>query len=575
MKKISLILLILFIVSSIYANEFVISSYKPLSSDQSARVYEKLDDNGDACAIIKVKTDIKEALQFDSGLKLPHPAEKKYAGEYWVYVSPGEQSLRIMAEGFTPKRISLTSYKIKSHQTYEIVVKAKEENKVTVAILSDPPNAEKWIDGKFLGKGDNYKILVGKHELKVSKEGYKSYIKEIEVNIDNVLFKNIELEEIEELQVQVTTTPQKADVYINEEFKGITDYPTFLMPGKYEVYLSKPGYISIKEEIEVKENEFNTFHFDLEKNVGYLFLKVKPADARIFIDNQESDLSASYELSPGLHKISVSREGFTTISEDIEITKGGQFSKEIMLDQITGSLQLTVQPLDANVSLKTKEDIVYQRWQGMNQLKDIPVGNYELEFSCEGYESQKKSINIRKDNKSIVHVSLIELNTNSEDHTGEMPDISPTVKYDSMKKYLKNKSEKKSIKFRFGAEFGPFTLGAKVGYMINEKMSANIYLLLRPVGACIMPTFQYYIPFSHRIGMEVGVGAYVGYAIMPVPGITIDNDFATGISVLLGIKYSIEDLPLGIALQYQPSYALIGDWAGSLADINIMLELEL
>ena len=158
----------------LHADEFIVKSFSELENDLSARKYVEYDINGDACALIKVRTDIIKTIQFDSNMGIPVAPEQRDTGEYWVYVNEGERALKLMAEGFIPKTVALEGEgKISSLKVYELQISSKELNieKLPVTILTEPQDAEKWIDGERLGNGDNYIISVGKHELSVKKDG--------------------------------------------------------------------------------------------------------------------------------------------------------------------------------------------------------------------------------------------------------------------------------------------------------------------------------------------------------------------------------------------------------------------
>ena len=226
----------------LHADEFIVKSFSELENDLSARKYVEYDINGDACALIKVRTDIEKALQFDSNMGLPVSPKLNQKGEYWVYVAEGERALKFMADGFIPKNYPLEGAgKIVGLSVYELQISSKSKNieSFPVTFITKPNNAEIWIDGKLLGTDMNYQITLGKHELTVKKAGYKDYSLEIEIDADHVLFQDIILEEIELMLVTVKTTPGKADLFLNDVQSGRTTWQNFLAPGTYQLMLSK------------------------------------------------------------------------------------------------------------------------------------------------------------------------------------------------------------------------------------------------------------------------------------------------------------------------------------------------
>lgn len=166
-----LFLLLLAISALLFAdNEFIIESFKALPNDMSGAVYAKKDGNNEFCGLIKVKTGIREDLEFGSSLKF-NVSEKKNPGEYWVYVSPGEGRLTLYAEGFTPKHFPITSEKIESKRTYELVVKAKED-KLAISIITQPVESFIQILNQTYNTNSIINIPSGKYKIRIFKEGY-------------------------------------------------------------------------------------------------------------------------------------------------------------------------------------------------------------------------------------------------------------------------------------------------------------------------------------------------------------------------------------------------------------------
>ena len=131
----------LLIFSVAYADEFVMRSFTLAETDLSALRYERQDANDEACAIIKVRTDLR-GLAFDAGKNLVGDIELK-SGEYWLYVSPGENRITIYKDGFITKHFPLP-IRVESSKVYVLEVTNKQ--KATAAtgsliLLTDPPGA--------------------------------------------------------------------------------------------------------------------------------------------------------------------------------------------------------------------------------------------------------------------------------------------------------------------------------------------------------------------------------------------------------------------------------------------------
>ncbi len=80
------VLLLLVLTQMLSSATFKVESFKMKGNDLAARRFEFKDVNGEACALIKVQTDLKD-LEFQSMLLEKY--ENKKNGEYWVYLQPG------------------------------------------------------------------------------------------------------------------------------------------------------------------------------------------------------------------------------------------------------------------------------------------------------------------------------------------------------------------------------------------------------------------------------------------------------------------------------------------------------
>ena len=316
-------LLIVFFAITLFADVFEIKSFKEDIKDLSARVESKKDVNDEYCAIIKIRTSI-EGIKFYSN-QLVDMIYK--TGEYWVYVSPGIRNLEIIRGGFAKFAYNIP-IKIKSQNVYIMELTNRDRN-IPINVITQPKGAKVYIDDQLLGTGTSYKINMGKHTLKLVKEGYRTVQKNITVSENSHLFTNT-LEELKQAQLLINSNPNGAVININKVYKGKTNLGMWLFPGKYNLELSLPGYSTITSEIVVEENKTNKFDFKLQvaDDLCRLKLKVIPDDAKVLINKVNYSKQNSIKLSQGLHKIEISKNGYKTFSEVLSIGTEKKLEKE-------------------------------------------------------------------------------------------------------------------------------------------------------------------------------------------------------------------------------------------------------
>ena len=406
-KKLMVLFYTLFL-SILFADEFIVKSFTRLDNDLSARRYEKKDVNGDACALIKVKTDIREHIQFDSNLGIPHSPELKQSGEWWVYVSPGERTLQFMAEGFISFISSLGGAgSIQPLVSYELILTSKNLNieKIPISILSVPENAEKWLDGEFLGIGSSFIVAIGAHRLNIKKEGYYKFEREIEVNPSKILFNDIQLSPIDPIYIKILSDPIEAEIYINNMHYGETNMNIYLYAGEYELKLIKSGYIDIKENIIIKEREDSVLFYKLSKNTGKIRFNLDPSDARVYINKIDYTGMNEIELAPGKYLLEFYKSGYIKYSEFKYIMADEIIDIPVKLQCEIGRIQLSISPLEAKCELIQEEKII-SKWSATNKIHEFPVGKYELVCYYNGYITEKRSINIEKDKTEVIKIQM-------------------------------------------------------------------------------------------------------------------------------------------------------------------------
>ena len=357
---------------------------------------DTLDANGLQASMIRIITDMKGSLKFDSNRGIIGSNVKP--GQTDIFLSKHTRQIKIFKEGFEPLEVILSDFGVVLEEGAVFELRLVSDKKKSIAIISDPSDAEKIIDGKSLGKSETLKISFGKHTLTLKKEGYKTKQIKIEIDDTTTLLKGNQftLEEISPATLNINSSPNGAKVFINDKEEGMTPYGTFKFPAVYKLRIVKNGYVPIEENIEIKDDQ-NTFFYNLIKNVSYINLKVTPSDATVFVNNQEQRvIDNQIELAPATYKIEVKKQGYDSASKVISLKLKDEINLNFTLKEHLGKLQFSVNPINANVSL-LKNNREIEKWQGLKYFKNLPVGEYEIVAKQEGYKTYKKKIFIEKD----------------------------------------------------------------------------------------------------------------------------------------------------------------------------------
>ena len=181
MRNILLSLVLLFAaISSVFAQELTVKSFKLTGSDLTAQTQPRKDLNDRNCALIKVGIGL-QGVQFEGGIR--GNVENK-TGEYWVYMPQGNRQLKVKHANYAPVMVTFADYgveKLESNRTYELIITASGGTQVAqkqrLTIRYSPSSATVLVDNKMV-KGMNgvaqTTLPVGQHSYIVFCDGYDS-----------------------------------------------------------------------------------------------------------------------------------------------------------------------------------------------------------------------------------------------------------------------------------------------------------------------------------------------------------------------------------------------------------------
>lgn len=136
-----------------------------------------------------------------------------------------------------------------------------------------------------------------------------------------------------------------------------------------------------------------------------VILSFEPSDAVVIVDGHQvsleklGDAQLALILTEGSHKLTVEKDGFRSVSQDIEVPK----STDLMLNKIVlekktpGIVKFKVSEQEAKIYFDSEilDKVSYEN--GMVVLNDIAAGKHSLLIKKSGYESFLKDFNMPVD----------------------------------------------------------------------------------------------------------------------------------------------------------------------------------
>ena len=379
--------------SSLFAQQkakFSIVSFEQSQFDLSAREKgtEKYDGNGDRYSIIKVTSTREDddlyAYNFDFGM-MNSLIEMK-DGEIWVYVQRNAKHVTITREGYNPVRrydlrttiqpglvysmvLSPQAQKIQK-QVVHFKIKPTDANATIMYRSQEPGSSEDKLGDTDEG-GELAKYLeLGRYSYRIVSEDYHGT--EGLLVLDNPKQTHVEEITLRPKFAAITlSVAGGAEIYIDGERKGSGSWSGRLNKGSYNIECRKANHKAAFETITVEEGKDAQYTLQQPTPiVGSLLLMSTPLSAKITIDGKEHGTTPCNidELLIGSHKVTLSKDGYESLTVDITINEGETTEENVTLEK---ALQ---QQVTASSSQSSTSTPIVQNGNSINGHEYVDLG---------------------------------------------------------------------------------------------------------------------------------------------------------------------------------------------------------
>ena len=372
-------------------------------------------------------------IDVESGSAL-ESASFTHTGKIDELVKDGIESIAHKLLGITFKKKGTTS-------------KASSGYGATLDISSDPPGAEVYIGGNYF---DTTPIILedfpaGDYEVALKLAGYEDYTKSVKLHPRGsktifTTFTSIPAH----IKIRGTPTLDEVKVFVDgkERYLNYSQNKVEVSAGKHIIKVSKENYFDFLDTVLVDFDKTVEVSYKLKKNMGHLSVKVKPTDAKIYIDDL---LKSKYtELSSGTHILKVYQSGYDDYTGEFEIKLDETTELSIELIEQIGHLDLKLKPYNAKVYFN--DSLAME----LELPSSIVFDNNTVEFKL-----RSGTYDVRAEKPFYYSKSLPAIIKNKE-----RTDLTLTLE-------PKNRSEAKKRAWRFPG----------LGHMYADKQSKGIVLM--------------------------------------------------------------------------------------------------
>ncbi len=294
------------------------------------------------------------------------------------------------------------------------VAKSPSGGKVTLE--SSPAGAEVFVGSKSFGKTPlTLSGVSGTHRARLEKTGYQT--KWVNLATESGKKKTVTVTLPEQgTGVLVSSGTDAVEVSMGGRSLGVTPLIVpDLMPGRYELKFSKPGYAARSAYLNVDGLRPQRFMVNLVSNVGRVQLTSRPSKARLIIDGKSFGFTPFIgTLTTGMHRVRLEKPGVMPMEEVIEVSSGKLFRKEFVMPAAPGSMNVVTHPVGAKIRLDG-------RVVGTSPLtlRDLPAGKYTVSAELAGFSPEDKLAEVLPD--AVTRVDFALSNSHGAIHLSVVP----------------------------------------------------------------------------------------------------------------------------------------------------------
>ena len=314
-------------------------------------------------------------------------------------LAPGSYVIEVTKEGFVSRKllVQITDGALTIPVTLE---KQPPPTQYHLTVQTDPPQATvRLLDVKAPYR-PGIELTPGRYTVEVSQSGYESQrvtvtIADSDVAIPVKLVKPPEPAQPRPYRLTVRPDPPQAQVRLLG-IRTVYKPGVELAPGRYTVEVRQSGYESQRVTVRIADSDV-TVPVILTKKPELqqyrLTVRADPADARVRLLGIRTAYRPGVALAPGSYTVEVSRSGYdsqrlTVRIADSDVTVPVALAKQP--EPVKPTLyRLTVHTAPRNARVRLVNSSFTYR-PGVS----LPPGNYVVEVSGRGYETQQKSVRV-------------------------------------------------------------------------------------------------------------------------------------------------------------------------------------
>lgn len=427
-KRVFLCLIIGILPLLMFGQKMSVSSFELDANDLTANTEGTIerDQNGDKCALIKIKTTEK-GFDFDNGSLGVVKVDESKVAEVWLYIPQGSRRISIKHPELGQLEYEFP-ISIKKAKTYVMALTA---DKVFTATFDDkkhqklilhinPRKAKVSVNGSIENVEDGLlskEYSFGRYRYVVSADRYHDLEDTITINNPKApqeRFVNLK-QAYGWLQFSNYQDLADARLFVDKNNLGlIAAKPFDINSGSHVLKIVKPLYETYEAEFMISDSVTTTIAPVMIENFGEVSLDCVDKNAEIWIDDEQKAVGAFRDkLGAGTHKVECRKLYHTASAMEIDVVKGT--NKSYILDAptpICGSIIINTNKaasvvIDDNIA--SASNTIYRN-------DKVLIGPHHVVVRQKGYKTQSFELTLSEGEvikKDIVMEPIINVSFHS------------------------------------------------------------------------------------------------------------------------------------------------------------------
>ena len=328
-----------------------------------------------------------------------------------VALAPGDYEVEVTREGYVARKfpVRIVDGDVAVQVTLE---KTPPPSRYRLTVLADPPQAATRLLNSQISYQPGVQLPPGEYQIEVALAGYETARLPVQIVSSDIMLP-VSLKKIEQpAGYRLTVQPDPATAQVRLVDSSTTYQPgVSLPPGRYTVEVTQADYEPAWVTVQIVDRDVVTpvklarKPEKPAKPTSYrLTVRADPANARIRLLKTKTAYAPGVALPPGSYTIEVSLSGYETKQVPVRIADSDV--------TVPVALVKAAEPERYQLTVRTDPANARVRLVGVKTAYKpgvtLPPGNYTVEVSQKGYESQQITARI-VDSDVTIPVTLAKL----------------------------------------------------------------------------------------------------------------------------------------------------------------------